>query len=275
MSRHILTNREWIAIRVFLPAERANRPGRPWSPHRRIINGILWVLGTGCSWADVPFRFGKPKTIYNRFRRWTREGLWDRVFETLIQERNAHGKINRSLWCVDSSVIRAHRVASGARKEGRDAEENAKKHALGRSRGGYSTKIHVATDAKGLPLAVTLTPGQAGETPEFGHLIKSIPLNLYHRSKRPKAIAGDMAYSANATRTYLEKHGIADVIPKRPNEQRRPRFARALYKKRNIVERVIGWLKESRRIATRYEKLAEHYLAMIKITAIRLILKRY
>ena len=111
MSRHNLTDREWNSIRVFLPEERPKKPGRPWMPHRQIIDGILWVLRTGCVWADVPRDFGKSKTIYNRFRRWTREGLWEQIFENLIRHRDASGKINRSLWCVDSSVIRAHRVA--------------------------------------------------------------------------------------------------------------------------------------------------------------------
>ena len=131
MSRYSLTDREWNSIRVFLPEERPKKPGRPWMPHRQIIDGILWVLRTGCVWADVPREFGKSKTIYNRFRRWTREGLWEKIFESLIRHRDASGKINRSLWCVDSSVIRAHRVASGARRGNLNTEENARKHALG------------------------------------------------------------------------------------------------------------------------------------------------
>ena len=228
MSRHNLTDREWNAIRVFLPAERPNRSGRPWTPHRQVIDGILWVLRTGCIWADVPSEFGKSKTLYNRFWRWTREGLWDRVFNALIRHRDAMGQVNRSLWCVDSSVIRAHRVASGARKGKLDSEENARKNALGRSRGGYSTKIHIATDQKGLPLAITATPGQAGETPEFQKLFDRIPFSLYRRKQRPRALAGDRAYSAHATRTHLKAKGIADIIPKRPNETPRPRFPKIM-----------------------------------------------
>ena len=275
MSHYNLTDREWNAIRVFLPAERPRKAGRPWACHRRVINGILWVLRTGCGWKDVPREFGKHQTIYNRFRRWTREGLWDRILKNLIRDRDAKRRVNRSLWCVDSSVIRAHRVAAGAPKGDRCSDKNAEKNALGRSRGGYSTKLHVATDKKGLPLAVTATPGQAGETPEFQSLLASIPLSLHRKSKRPKALAGDKAYSAKATRSYLNKKGICDVIPRRTNETPQPRFRKALYKQRNIVERVIGWLKEHRRVATRYDKTIESYLAMVKIASIRLILKRY
>ena len=275
MSRYNLTDREWNAIRTFLPAERPKRAGRPWNPHRRVIDGILWVLHTGSAWADVPGDFGRYKTIYNRFRRWTREGLWDRVFQKLIRLRDAHGKINRTLWCVDSTVIRAHRVAAGAQKDRNSSEENAWKNALGRSRGGYSTKLHIATDKKGLPLAMTATPGQSGETPELKNVLAAIPLSLHRKSKRPKSLAGDKAYSAKSTRSYLNRKGICDVIPKRANETRQKRFRKATYRQRNIVERVIGWLKESRRVATRYEKTVDNYLAMVKIAAIRIIVKRY
>lgn len=275
MSCDSLTDREWKSIQVFLPAERSGRAGRPWVSHRQVINGILWVLCSGGRWKDVPPKYGNHKTIYNRFYRWTREGLWRRIMDRLLHRLDQSGQVDRSLWCVDSSVIRAHRVASGARRCKRSSQENARKNALGRSKGGYSTKIHIVTDAKGLPLAVTATPGQSGDTPELKNLLKSIPLSLHRKRKRPKAIAGDKAYSAKATRNHLSKNGIKDVIPKRANERRHKRFARMLYQKRNIVERVIGWLKESRRIATRYDKNIDCYLAMIQIASIRMILKRY
>ena len=275
MSRHNLTDTEWNAIRVFLPAERPKKAGRPWSPHRQVIDGILWVLCTGSSWKDIPPEFGKHKTIYNRFLRWTQEQLWERIINKLLHRLDAQGKIDRSLWCVDGSVIRAHRVASGAPKGELESEENAKKNALGRSRGGYSTKIHVATDAKGLPLAVTATPGQGGEAPEFENLLASIPLSLHRKCKRPKAVAGDKAYSSKAIRSHLQRKSISDIIPTRTNERRSKRFEKKLYKKRNIVERVIGWLKEHRRIATRYDKIVDNYLAMIKIAFMRMLIKRY
>jgi transposase len=275
MSRHNLTDWEWKSIRVFLPAERSGSVGRPWVSHRKVIDGILWVLCSGGRWKDVPAEFGNHKTIYNRFYRWTQEGMWKRIVNRLLHRLDALGKVDRSLWCVDSSVIRAHRVASGARRGKLSNEENARKNALGRSKGGYSTKIHIATDAKGLPLGVTATPGQCGETPELENLFSSVPLKMHHKWKRPKAIAGDKAYSAKSTRNDLNIKGIKAVIPKRENEKRNKRFAKKLYKKRNIVERVIGWLKESRRIATRYDKKIDCYLAMIHIAMIRMLLKRY
>jgi transposase len=87
-------------------------------------------------------------------------------------------------------------------------------------------------------------------------------------ARKPDAVAGDKGYTGKTNRQWLAGYQIQDVIPTKTNEQRDPNFDRELYRKRNIVERFIGWLKENRRIAMRFEKLAVHFLAMIQIAAI-------
>ena len=270
MSRHDLTDREFNAIRNLLPAQKKPRRGRPWSDHRTIINGILWILQTGSPWRDLPGEFGKWQTVYNRFRRWIKENLWDRIFSQLLHRVDSLGHIDRTLWCVDGSVIRAHRSASGKLLQ---SEENDGLNALGRSRGGYSTKLHVLTDSKGSLLAVTATAGQRNESTEFENLLANCELSLHRKAKRPKALAGDKGYSSNAIRATIRKLSIADVIPTRSNETANDTFDRDTYRQRNIVERVIGWLKESRRIATRYEKLATTYIAFVQLAAMRRMIK--
>jgi len=89
----------------------------------------------------------------------------------------------------------------------------------------------------------------------------------------PDAVAGDKGYISPSVREWLEEKQIRDVIPTRENQPRRPGFSKKLYRRRNVIERCIGWLKECRRIATRYEKLAIRYLAMIKLAMIREYLK--
>lgn len=274
MSRHNLTDLEWNAIRRFLPAERSGKAGHPWKPHRPIINGILFVLHTGIQWEDLPAEFGKYKTVYNRFRRWVKSGLWQRIFEALINRLLKAGKIDFELWCVDGTVIRAHRVASGAAREGLSMQKNADKQALGRSRGGYSTKLHFLTDGQGIPLSVTATPGQRNEAPEFENVMEASLINTFRKANRPTALAADKAYSSKAIRDYITKMDIEQVIPTRSNETENEDFDKSKYKKRNIVERAIGWLKEHRRIATRYEKNVENYIAMIQLAIARMIIKR-
>lgn len=275
MSRHNLTDLEWNTIRTFLPAERTGKAGRPWKPHRQVINGILFVLRTGIPWEDLPAEFGKHKTVYNRFRRWVKSGLWQRLFEALIDRLRNEGEIDFELWCVDGTVIRAHRVASGAVRGELTSQENAEKHALGRSRGGYSTKLHVLTDGQGVPLGVIATPGQRNEAPEFENVMDACLINTFRKANRPESLAADKAYSSKAIRNYIAKREIEDVIPTRSNETQKTAFNKSKYKLRNIVERAIGWLKEYRRVATRYEKNVENYLAMIHIAFTRMIINWY
>jgi len=275
MSRHNLTDSEWKSIRSFLPAERSGKAGRPWKPHRQVINGILFVLHTGLPWEDLPAEFGKKKTVYNRFRRWVKSGLWQRLFEALIDRFLKAGEIDFELWCIDGTVIRAHRVASGAPKTNETAKENAEKHALGRSRGGYSTKLHFLTDGQGIPIGVIATAGQRNEAPEFENVMKACLINTFRKNKRPDALAGDKAYSSKAIRQYISKLGIEDVIPTRSNEKQNEAFDKQKYRSRNIVERAIGWVKEFRRVATRYEKIVDNYLAMVKIAISRMLLNWY
>jgi transposase len=270
MSRHDLTDREFNAIRHLLPGQNANRRGRPWSNHRTVINGILWILHTGSPWRDLPAEFGKWKTVYGRFRRWINEDIWDRIFSHLLHRLDSLGKIERSLWCVDGTVIRAHRCASGMIPQ---SEENDELNALGRSRGGYSTKLHVMTDANGILLAVTATGGQKHESTEFECLLGNCELSLHRHSKRPEALAGDKGYSSTAIREFIRKLSISDVIPSRSNESADVDFDRETYRRRNIIERAIGWLKESRRIATRYDKLTSSYLTFVQLAAMRKLIK--
>ena len=271
MSRHDLTDEEWNAIRHFLPKRQPHRPGRPRADHRQVINGILWILQTGAPWRDLPLEFGRWQTVYNRFRRWIDEDLWDRIYSHLIRRLDALGQVDRSLWCVDGSSIRAHRSASGMIPQ---SAENDEMNALGRSRGGYSTKLHVLTDGNGALLSMTATAGQTHESKELDCLLLNCVLGQHLLASRPDAIAGDRGYSSKSIRASIRQRRIKPVIPTRSNESADSEFDRDIYRRRNIVERVIGWLKESRRIATRYDKLTSSYLAFVQLAAMRKLLAR-
>ncbi len=125
----------------------------------------------------------------------------------------------------------------------------------------------------GKPIHFVLTPGERHDTVAFGALVKEGKVKRPDRG-RPKHhsryLVGDKAYSSNEIRQQLRRSGTTAVIPKRSNEKRRGRFNRGLYRERNRVERLINRLKQYRRIATRYEKYAVNYLAMLMIGAIRL-----
>jgi transposase len=144
---------------------------------------------------------------------------------------------------------------------------------LGRSVGGFSTKVHVKAEGFGKPINFVLTGGERHEAIAFKELLKGGKVKRQGRGRpkhRSRYSVGDRAYSSQEIRTSLRRSGTTPVIPKRSNEKQRGRFNRGLYRERNRVERLINRLKQYRRIATRYEKYAVNYLAMLMIGAIRL-----
>ena len=162
-------------------------------------------------------------------------------------------------------------------KKGADAQESLKSQALGRSRGGFSTKIHVLCEGAGLPISVLLTPGQAHESTMLEPLLDSVAIGGKPGPPRGRfeAVAGDKGYDGEAMRETIRAHGSTPLVPnrKRKNGSYPPGaedFDKAGYKRRNVVERLIGKLKEYRRIATRYDKLAESFRCFVIIGFIRL-----
>jgi transposase len=151
-------------------------------------------------------------------------------------------------------------------------------HSLGRSQGGFGTKLHLVTDGGGVLLSARTSPGQAHESRYLESVLEAVRLPQARpgpRRRRPRRLAGDKAYSAGRIRRYLHRRGIRAVIPHRADEGgRRPGFDREGYRRRYIVECEVGWLKESRRLGTRYEKHAVNYVAMVKLAATKQCLRR-
>ena len=117
VRRHELTEEEWRAIKPLLPNTR--RRCRPWKDHRTVLNGMLWILATGAPWRDLPERYGPWQTVYDRFAKWRRSGLFRDVFRVLQERLDADGLIDWDLWWMDGASVRASRAASGGGKRGR------------------------------------------------------------------------------------------------------------------------------------------------------------
>lgn len=116
MLRHELTDDQYQVIEPLLP-DNGERGGQ-WEDHHKVLNGVFWRLRTGCPWRDIPERYGPWSTVYDRFRRWTRDGTLDRIVEALQVRLDEGGQIDWELFCIDGSSIRASRAAAGAGKRG-------------------------------------------------------------------------------------------------------------------------------------------------------------
>jgi transposase len=107
MGRYELTDFEWKAIEPCLP----NKPrGVPRVDDRRVLNGIFWVLRSGARWADLPERYGPPTTIYNRFNRWRKAGVWDRLMDAITKAHDGNVRM------IDTSIVRVHQQGATAKR---------------------------------------------------------------------------------------------------------------------------------------------------------------
>ena len=118
MGRGDLTNKQWERLEPLLPPQKP-RTGRPSQDHRTVINGILWVLGTGAPWRDLPERYGKWTTVYSRFQRWRKAGVWDRILAEVQALSDQQGELDWEIHFVDGTIVRAHQHAAGAKKAAR------------------------------------------------------------------------------------------------------------------------------------------------------------
>ena len=109
MKRHALTDQQWAQIAPLLPGE-VGRVARPAKSNRLMVDAIVWILRTGAPWRDLPKRFGPWQSVYTRFRRWTRQGIWTRVFEKLAEQQDSES------YMIDATIVRAHQDATGAKK---------------------------------------------------------------------------------------------------------------------------------------------------------------
>ena len=248
--RYELSDCEWGVIKPMLP----NKPrGIPRVADRRILNGILWVLRSGAPWRDLPESYGPHTTCYNRFVRWRRAGVSDRIMDALAAAHDA------AVQMIDTSVVRVH--PHGACIAGNREQD------MGRSRGGLTSKIHAVVDANGLPVRLGLTPGEAHDN----RLCSMLLAGLQPRTM----LLADRGYDADWIRALASNQGAWANIPPKRNRKDPICFSPYLYRDRNLVERFFNKIKQCRRVATRYDKLAANYLAFIKLACIRLWLRVY
>lgn len=181
-------------------------------------------------------------------------GVLDEMLSALIREADLEWLM------IDSTIVRAHQHAAGARREkgGRIAQ------GLGRSRGGLSTRIHAACEALGLPVRLIATPGQRNDIAFDHKLVEDIDAD---------ALLADKGYDANHLIEKMAECGTDVVIPPRQDRRVQRHYDADLYKECNKIERFFNKLKQFRRVATRYDKLLVNFMGFVKLAAIAIWLK--
>jgi transposase len=243
-----MTDEDWDRVVQVFRAVRSRR-GDKGRNDRRFLEALHYFTLHNITWRALPAEFGNWNSIWKRSWRLSQAGVFEAFFDALAaMSQTAH-----LVQMFDSTVVRAHVSAAGA-KGGQDGQ------ALGRSRGGFSTKIHLKADLDGRPLAFHLTEGQAGDSPQFEVLLDLGP------DITPRAAVGDKGYDAKANRSAARERSICPVIPFKASVKNRPGFfPKALYRARARIEQLVGKLKRFKRVALRCEKTTQNYGSVVAL----------
>ncbi|MEO8927401.1 MAG: IS5 family transposase [Caulobacteraceae bacterium] len=222
--------------------------GMPRVDDRRVISGIIFVIKNGLRWCDAPSEYGPPKTLYNRFVRWSRLGVFNRIFAELAGQA---GEPDRLM--IDATHLKAHRTAASLLKKGLFPRR------IGRTKGGLNSKLHAVCDGQGRPLLMLLSEGQMSDYKGAALLIDDLP--------KAKELIADKGYDSDWFRAALAAKNITACIPPRKGRKVQHPYDPVLYKQRHKVENLFGRLKDWRRIHTRYDRCAHTFMSAICIAA--------
>jgi transposase len=241
MPRQMLSDQAWKLLSrvMYLTGRIYNKP-----EHRMTLEGILYRMRTGIPWRDMPKEFGCWNTIFRRFNLWSRKGVMSEIFKFV-------SALNDPDWIfVDGSIIKAHQDCTNIR--------DSKNEAVGSSRGGKSTKIHLAVDSGGLPVYFELSGGQVNDIVHGQSLVSGAP--------SAKQIVADKGYDSEPFRDFIRNLGANPVIPRKENSKVGNKdMDWCLYRYRHMVENAFLKVKKYRAISTRYDKLARNYHAMVAL----------
>jgi len=241
-----------VRIEHLLPG-RAGHVGGTAGDNRLFVEAVLYRYRTGVPWRDLPERFGDWKNVHRRFSRWAASGVWARAFGALSADADDEYAL------LDATIVRAHQHSAGARKGGGGDGE-----ALGRSRGGLSTKRHAVVDARGNPTGFHLTGGEAHDLAGADALLPDLAATT---------VIADRGYDAETrVLAVLRKAGKVAVIPPKRRRTVQRDDDRHLYGLRYLVEHFFNRLKQYRAIATRYDKTKRNFLAAIHLVASAILL---
>ena len=240
MPRLMLTNELWSKLKpIILQHNVHDKPNL-----RMTIEGVLYRMRVGCPWRDLPCEFGDWNTVYKRYNFWSSKNIFMSVFKQLSQETDTEWEF------IDGSYIKAHQHSAGA--AGQDEQ------AIGLSRGGNTTKIHLAVDSYGLPIVFEITGGEVHDSKAASVLIEQLPESA--------AVVADKGYDSQAIREQIQARGSTPVIPRKKNSTiGNHDLDRPLYKLWHLVENAFARLKHFRAVATRYDKLKRNFASMVAL----------
>jgi transposase len=197
------------------------------------FEAVLWKLRSGAPWRDLPSEFPPYSSIFNRFNRWSKIGLWKEIFEAMRSDLDNEWNF------IDATIVKSHQHALGYSSHNSEC--------IGKSVAGNSTKIHMLSDSHGNPIEFVISEGQIHDSQVAEQLIEL---------SNGENIIADKAYDSEKIRKTIADKGLQAIIPKKSNaiDKTNVGYDKYLYKIRHLAENLFARLKHFRSIATRYEK---------------------
>ncbi len=259
----LVTDELWQHVQPLLPPPPRRRfrfPGRKPLDHRRILTGILFVLKAGIAWDDLPAELGCGcgKTCRHYLRLWYRAGVWQRLHAVLLARLNGADQIDWRRAIIDASFVKAPEGGEDTGPNPTDRSKSGSQH-------------HVLTDARGIPLAATVTAANVNGVTQLLPAVDAVPPvagKPGHPRRRPASLYGDRAYASGAKRGGLRQRGIEPFIP----DQRAPHGS-GWGVVRRFVERTISWLHQFGRLRRRLDRRTELQDAFLKLACALICLR--
>ncbi|HBD7315635.1 TPA: IS5 family transposase, partial [Legionella pneumophila] len=208
---------------------------------RRFLEGVWYVMRTGCQWRLIPNYYGHWRQIHKRYKLWADRGIWCNLMSFVSD-------IDDQAVMLDATIVRAHACASGYIKDGNDA------HALGRSKGGFTTKIHALVDGLGNPIKFILTGGHRNDITQAAELLQE---------QHDTVVLADKGYDSQALIDTLEEQGCSAVIPSRKSAKKPRKIDTEQYKERFLIETFFSKIKHFRRIFSRFDKTTSAFAGFL------------
>ncbi len=251
MKRHYITDSAWGKILAFCRKTKGIYTENE-SKLVKFFEGIFYMMRTGNQWRELHERYGKWNSVFKRFNNWAKKGVWHKMLDFCAKDADLEYIMS------DATVMRAHACAAGYKEQSTQG--------LGRSRGGFSSKLHVKVDALGNLLKIIVTPGQASEAKYAKDLIGSEDLCGAYA-------IGDKGYDSDEIRAHIEAQNGIPVIPPRSNRKKLIEYDKFIYRERHAVECFFSKLKYFRRLCTRFDKSVRNFAAFVYFAGVILWLR--
>ena len=241
----------WLHIQPLLPpAKQAGTVGHPALPQRQVVDGILYVLRTGCQWKSLPKEwFGASSSLHTYFQAWQAAGIWQKVFQLVLRHYDKLKHIQWRWQALDSKLVAA---PLGGDKTGKNPTD----------RGKLGSKRHIVTDARGAPLAVVVSAANVNDVTCTLAVLEALAVERPKRVYRVHHLCADKGYDSDALRQEVaQRHYQVHFARRRtpvvkvPADRRHP-------PRRWVVERTLSWQNDFRSLRTRWAKKADNWLAL-------------